>query len=548
MGRYLCRGADVFIRRKANRGGSISIMLVMGERHKGKKHSTLRVIKNFGSSTDEATLKELTKEAQNYKDHLMSVSPKAKTLKITSGKDIKSCRSFNVGFEHVYGSLFNKIFSSLNLKSSELKKLQDLIVMRIAHPASKRKTAMVSLDYGIESQVDSIYKLMDKLTDNVIINAKQIIYHHTSKILSDIKKKVDVMFYDLTTVYFETNSQDALRDYGFSKDGKPQHVQIMLAVIVTKQGLPIDYQEFPGNCYEGHTLLPVIDKLQTRYEVEQVVLVADAALMNKVNLQKLTENRINYVIAARIKNTKKEIQKEILAINAYKKTALSVDKNGIAEDEIKSKIIELEDGSHLIAYHSTKRARKDEYDREKDIEKIRKYLNSTAKNQLTSRLKKPYITITKACKIEIDQKKLNNEKAYDGFFGLQTNLEKINPKELLDSYRGLWQVEQTFRIAKSNLEIRPVFHYNTKRIKAHFLICYISLALMRYVEFKLRKNNMQMTCDQIHYLLNQIQVTQIHHNDDTIYELLEDTPKECLKIYQALNLSWLKKFSHRPHL
>ncbi len=86
--------------------------------------------------------------------------------------------------------------------------------------------------------------------------------------------------------------------------------------------------------------------------------------------------------------------------------------------------------------------------------------------------------------------KLNQEKKFDGFFGIQTNLEKINPKEILSTYRGLWQVEQTFRIAKSNLEIRPVFHYNTNRIRAHFLICYISLALIRYVEFELLKNNL----------------------------------------------------------
>ena len=400
-----------------------------------------------------------------------------------------------IGFSDVYGKFFDKIFSKLNLKPHELKKLHDLIVVRIASPASKRKTAMISRDYGIDCNVDSIYKLMDQLTEETITQAKKIIYNHSTSLLSAQKETVDVMFYDLTTVYFETNSQDTLRDFGFSKDGKCQHVQIMLAVIVTKHGLPIDYEEFPGNCYEGHTLIPVIEKIKTRYNIDQAVLVADAALMNKINLSVLTEKKINYVIAARVKNAKKNIKENILDQTTYKTISST------KEDAISSKAIKLPDGDTLIAYHSSKRARKDAYEREKAIDKIEKYLNSTAKSQLTSRLKKPYIKISRKAKLEIDLDKLNHEKQFDGFFGIQTNLEKINAKEILNTYRGLWQVEQTFRIAKSNLEIRPVFHYSVDRIRAHFLICYISLAIIRYVEFELLKNNLHYSIDELHLLI-----------------------------------------------
>lgn len=530
----------MFVRKKKNKSGTTSILLVVGERKSGKKNSIPRLIKNFGTSSNEDELASLIEKAEDYKNNLMMVSPKATTLKITSARDIQSCASFNVGFSDVYGKLFNDVFSKINLKPHELKKLHDLIVMRIAAPASKRKTAMISAEYGIECGVDSIYKLMDQLTDNTIIQTKKIIHSHTTALLKAQKETVDVMFYDLTTVYFETNSQDTLRDFGFSKDGKCQHVQIMLAVIVTKHGLPIDYEEFPGNCYEGHTLIPVIDKIKARYQIDQVVLVADAALMNKINLSTLTEKKINYVIAARIKNTKKEIQSKILDQSDYIKASHTTD------DLIQAKTISLPTGDTLVAFHSSKRARKDERDRQKDIERIEKYINSTAKSQLTSRLKKSYVTVSKASKIEIDLDKLNHEKRFDGFFGIQTNLEKINPKELLSTYRGLWQVEQTFRIAKSNLEIRPVFHYNTKRIRAHFLMCYMSLALIRYVEFALFINNLHYPIDQLHLLLNQMRVTKVHHTDKNVYTLLEDPPPELAPIYQALNIKWHKKFSHKP--
>ena len=532
----------MFIRRKANKNGAISILLLTGERKPGKKYSISRMIKNFGTSRDEKELEKFIQQAGEYKKHLMLVSPKAATLKITSPRDIKSCHSYIVGFTDVYGKFFKNIFSTLNLKSHELKKLHDLIVMRIANPASKRKTAMISRDYDIECNVDSIYKLMDQLTEDTIKKAKKMIYQHSTELLTAQKETVDVMFYDLTTVYFETNSDDSLRNFGFSKDGKCQHVQIMLAVIVTKHGLPIDYEEFPGNCYEGHTLIPVIEKIKIRYNIDQTVLVADAALVNKINLSALTEKKINYVIAARVKNTKKELQDKIFNQSAYKTISSA------KEDVILSKEIKLPEGDTLIAFHSSKRARKDAYEREKALDKIQQYLNSTAKSQLTSRLKKPYIKVTKNAKLEIDLDKLDREKQFDGFFGIQTNLTEINAKEILNTYRGLWQVEQTFRIAKSNLEIRPVYHYNTDRIRAHFLICYMSLALIRYVEFELIKNNLHYPIDKLHYLLNQMRVIKMHHADNNIYALLEDAPAELISVYQALNIKRHKKFSQEAIL
>lgn len=213
-----------------------------------------------------------------------------------------------------------------------------------------------------------------------------------------------------------------------------------------------------------------------------------------------------------------------------------------------SKEIKLPAGDTLIAFHSSKRARKDAYERDKAIEKIKQYLNSTAKSQLTGRLKKPYVKVTKGAKLEIDLDKLNQEKQFDGFFGIQTNLENINAKEILSTYRGLWQVEQTFRIVKSNLEIRPVFHYNTDRIRAHFLICYMSLALIRYVEFELLINNLHYPIDELHLLLNQMRVVKMHHADNKMYAVLEDVPPELSLIYKTLHITWRKKFSHEAIL
>lgn len=205
----------MYIRKKINKGGSYSVMLVTGERTPGRKNPTTRIIKNFGSSSEEKVLENLVQQAEAYKKHLLYHSPKPKLLKIAADIDLKSCRSLNVGFTDVYGQCFDNVFqSTLPLKPAAMAQLRDLVVMRIAQPASKRKTAQLSSEYGIESKVDSIYKLMDKLNDKIITQIKQAVYQHTTQALEQKKETIDILFYDLTTISFETSSQDELRDFG----------------------------------------------------------------------------------------------------------------------------------------------------------------------------------------------------------------------------------------------------------------------------------------------------------------------------------------------
>lgn len=538
----------MFIRKKVNKGGSTSVLLVRGERVPDKKHPILKVVKNFGASTSEVEIERLVVEAEKYKNQVESIFPQFKMLKVSTSLDVKSCRSHNVGFADIYGHFFSSVFGLVPFKEAEYRKLRDLVTLRIANPCSKRKTAMTCGEYGIELAVDSIYKFMDCITSQKIDETKKIIYKHTQAMLAEKKQTIDVLFYDLTTIYFETGTQDEVRNFGFSKDGKHQHVQIMLAVIVTKEGLPIDYEEFPGNTYEGHTLLPVLHKIRERYQIDKTVIVADAALMNKINLQELDAYDIEYIIAARLKNSKKEVKKLVLDLSNYSVISSSTNSEDGSYDQVCAKSIPCDTGDYIFAYHSTRRARKDAFDREKDLEKIRKHLNSTAKSKLTGSLKKSYVKISKDCKIEIDQEKLELESQYDGFFGLRTNIKDAHPGDILIHYRGLWQVEQTFRIAKSNLEIRPVFHFTPRRIRAHFLICYMALALIRYVEFTLKMNGVHIPPEQLYLLLNRMRKVCIIDANNHSFEFLEDPPPELLAVYQALKIQWPEKFQYLPKL
>ena len=153
----------MFIRKKRNKGGSISVLLIKGVRGLGKKHSTPIIIKNFGSARNEEELSTKVKQAEKYKTHLEAVSPKPQTLKITTDLDIKSCSSFNTGFIDVYGKCFDTVFSRFALKPNLANKLRDLSIMRIADPASKLKTAKLAAGYEMNLKVDAIYKYMDQL-------------------------------------------------------------------------------------------------------------------------------------------------------------------------------------------------------------------------------------------------------------------------------------------------------------------------------------------------------------------------------------------------
>lgn len=532
----------MFVRFKKNKSGSTSVMLVMGERIPGKKHSLLRIIKTFGSSTDPDIIEKLHKQANSYKLKLEQESPKSKTLRVTSHSDLRSCNSYNRGFNDVYGKFFDNIFGNLKLKEHDHKRLKSLVTMRIAHPCSKLKTSQISEDFGIDLKVDNIYKTMDKLNKPTIEEIKKIIFLHSKDLLSTINETVDVLFYDLTTLYFETNTQDEVRDFGFSKDGKSQHVQIVLALVVTKEGLPISYEYFAGNTYEGHTLIPVLNKLKESYNINRVVLVADAALMSRINIRELSNQGYQYIISARLKNSIKSIKDEILNFEGYEVISETKDNAGESLDITSSKAIDTKEGDMIIAYHSTSRARKDRHERLKDLEKIAGCISSSGKGKLSGNLKKSYVKVRKDCELEINDEKLELDEKFDGIFGIRTNVQEMNPAEILGQYRGLWQIEQSFRIAKNNLEIRPVYHYNIKSIEAHLAICYISLAVMRYVEFRLKRFGNYISNERLHILLTKMREVKIIDHEGNEFKILEDPPSDLVSIYQILEIKWPKKF------
>lgn len=527
----------MFVRIKKNNSGTFTILLIASERRTGKNLPYPKVVKNFGTVTTEEEALKLKDIAQQYMVSISSAieqnnSTKNVSLIIKSANDILSCTTEIIGFKNIYEGLFDSIFSNLDLKNIGKSTLKQLSIMRIIKPKSKRYTANIASNFSYNLKLDMIYKFMDRLDEKMIDKIKKISFQNTKNLLNNANLALDILFYDITTIYFEVNTQDDLRDFGFSKDGKHQHVQIVLAIIVTHDGLPISYEIFKGNTYEGGTLIPTILKLKQDYNIKRIILIADSGLINKNNIEAIKAAKLEYIIGARIKNSSKKVLEAVFSDDGYIRL----------NDDMKSKIYDLVDKNNkktkdkLIIYSSLKRAKKDLYDRELALTKINKHVGSTATNKLSGVLKKSYVTLSQTSFIEIDEKKLQKAAKFDGIFAIQTNIKKCNSKEILDYYKGLYQVEQTFKISKYNLRIRPVFHYNLDRIKAHFAICYISLVLIRTLEFKMKQHNAYIPIEQLHELLSKVTAIKINDTNKE-FCITTDFPKELKPLYKLLNIN-----------
>lgn len=525
----------MYIRLKKNASGTTLVLLTISERIQGKKNPYSRVLKSFGTAKTDEELAKLKSEAEDYLSNINSIKtqkPFLDSLVIETAADISSCTTRSTGFHDIYHKLFFSIFADTNLKPKGNNMLSQLSIMRIIEPKSKNYTANIASNFGYDLNVDNIYKLMDRIDDDVIAKIQACSYRNTKRLLAEENQKLDVLFYDLTSIYFETNNQDELRNFGYSKDGKPQHVQIMLAMIVTHHGLPVAYETFEGNSYEGKTLIPTLEKLRKKYKISRVILVADSGLINKDNVDKIADTGLEYVIGARLKNSSKTITEEALKDEGY----------ATLTDGTRGKIYNLLDkkkqptGHKLMLYYSESRARKDLYDRNRSIKKISKYIGEKAKNKLSGALRKSYVTLSEENSIiGIDEEKIKESAKFDGYFAIQTNIVDARPADILAHYSGLWQIEQTFRIAKYNLKIRPVFHYNPARIKAHFAICYVALTLVRTLELLMNRAKCYIPIEQLNELLLQVKEIDIISRNK-LFSISTDFPKLLAPIYKCLKI------------
>ena len=506
----------MFVRVKDRPNGKKSIQIVEAYRRADKVSQ--RIIRHVGQAVSDREVEELKKlansiiiETKNNKqpvlplfapeDFYASRKRKKPSDDMISMSDLREEQRIIDGVGEVFGKLYSDLgFDSLLSATRKDAKwnsiLKTCVMARVANPVSKRRTAaLLEEDYGIKIDLDDIYTMMDHVANHEDDLKKQV----ASSTLSLFNHKVDVLFFDVTTLYFESIEAGDLKDFGFSKDCKFKEVQVTLALVTTTEGLPITYRVFPGNMYEGHTLLGMVQELKTEYEIENVLLVADRAMFNEDNLKAMEDLKINYIVAARLMNLEKQTKAKILEDVGYTAAVVAEELHWLREFDYKAR--------RLIVSYSSKRAKKDVADRLRLVERLQKKVKD-GKIKLTDLISnhgtKKYIKVEKGDAI-INEEKISADSKWDGLHGVITNLEKTPAVEILEKYRGLWQIEEAFRINKHDLKMRPIYHYTTPRIRAHLAICFLAFTLAKQATHRLRLQQRAMSFERIRNELLHVQ-------------------------------------------
>ncbi len=377
--------------------------------------------------------------------------------------------------------ILDRVFDNIGYNRIEDIVFRQLVKARLAYPASKSATVEYLKNHFDEDvSLSKIYRYLDKLSDNQHEIVQDISVMHTSKILDG---HIGVLFYDVTTLYFEADYEDDLRKTGFSKEGRHKNPQIILGLLVSIGGYPLAYCIHEGNKYEGHTMLPVVTEFVRKYSLDDFIVVADSGLMNGNNIADLESNGYKYIIGAKIKNESKKIQEWILAQPKVNCQMIEYDKGN---------------GQRLLVGYTDDRARKDAHNREKGIRRLEKAYNrgTLTKDNINKRGYNKFLKMEGDVKVSINYDKLEVDEKWDGLKGYLTNTD-IPVSEVYAAYHNLWHVERAFRISKSKIEIRPMFHFTRRRIEAHVCICFVALKVYKELERLLKLSNISMSVDKV---------------------------------------------------
>lgn len=453
----------MFVREKKNKSGVISVQVITKVKGKSK------LVKTIGSSKDEFEVKRLFEQGQRFiEDYGGQQSLDFSKNTVTIEKALNSITSHTeIGTDLLLGNIFDKI----GFNKIEDKLFRHLVFARLSNPVSKLKTSDYLNKYkDIDIPVQKIYRYLDKLYKNQKEQIQQISYEHTLKILNGI---ISVVFYDVTTLYFQIDNEDEIRKRGFSKEGKHQNPQIVLGLLVSIDGYPLAFDIFEGNKFEGHTMLPILDGFKKKYKLEKLIIIADSGLLSNQNIMELQQKKYEFILGARIKNENQTIKEKILSLKIN---------NG------ESRIIEKQDGLRLIISYSDKRAKKDNYNRERGLLRLEKQLKSgkLTKASINNRGYNKYLKLEGNVAISIDKTKYDEDAGWDGLKGYITNTS-LKKDDIIENYSHLWKIEKAFRISKHDLKIRPIYHRLQKRIEAHITINFVAYKVYKELE-RLLKN------------------------------------------------------------
>lgn len=365
---------------------------------------------------------------------------------------------FRIGLKQSYSSLLYQVlkeqYQSLGLSRLDDRYFADLCIARIVEPTSKLDSLRVLSDLGVgDLSKDRLYRCLSGVVSKD--------YRTTiSSICFDqaFSQGLSLVLYDVTTLYFEVQKEDEYRKPGLSKERRLEP-QIIIGLLVNQDGFPLGLQSFEGNTAETKTILPVIETFRAEHRLDTITVVADAAMLSLKNLESLSSAGYHYIIGSRLSKVPYDIAQ-------YQKT------QPLTDNQI---VVTKKDSYKIIYQYRAKRASLDIKNIEEQLTKARRIINGQVP------VKRNRFLSLKAREKKLNQALIDKAYALAGIKGYVTDLD-LNPEKVIDSYHQLFQVEASFRMAKSDLKARPIFHRKRAAIEAHLTIVLASLAVARWIE------------------------------------------------------------------
>jgi len=300
----------------------------------------------------------------------------------------------------------------------------------------------------------------------------------------DLFSTIDLVFFDTTSIYFEGQGGEELGQYGKSKDHRPDLRQMVVGLVLDVHGWPLCCELWPGNTADVKSLLPVVHRLQQRFRVRRVIIVADRGMISAETIAALESKEIDcdYILGARLRAVK-EIRERVLADRGRYQEVAPERQRSKDPSPLKVKEVNIGERRYIVCLNEEQR-RKDEADRKAIVEALREQLKRGDKDLIGNKGYRKYLQVTQGEHFTLDEQKIKDEARYDGKWVLQTNLAD-EPAMIALAYKELWMVETMFRTMKSILETRPIYHKRDETIRGHVFCSFLALLLKRALEERL---------------------------------------------------------------
>ena len=528
-----------------------AVQLVESVRHGNTVRQ--KIVRHIGIAMDEAELVKLKDLAEVVKAKLQAdtqpelfppedvaeqvIAARSRQDKTPLKVDLRQLRETQrivSGIHDVYGAVYEALGLSRLLPAwryrAAHRALFHNVMARLANPQSKRASVQaLEQDFGVQVSLPQVYRMMDRLDEACIERLNTLAGEQAAALLGG---PLQVLFFDCTTLYFESFSEDALKQPGYSKDAKFKECQVVLALAVTETGLPVHYTVLPGATFEGHSLLRVVDALQKDYDVKDAIIVADRGMLSEENLKTLEDAGLHYIVGARLTSLPRAAQTQVLDADRYQ-TLTEADG---------ARVLELPLGERrLVVGYSPVRAEKDRYDRDQAIAKLHKKLAKSAnpKDLLNNYGYKKYLKVEGQTTLSVNPDKIARAQRWDGLHGVITNLpEATNTHTIFNQYRGLWQVEDTFRVSKHDLKVRPIYHWTPSRIRAHIAIAFMALMCVRHLQYRMTLQARPVSPEVIRNALVHVQHSVLQHQQTQRRYVIPSAISETARqLYKVMGLS-----------